>query len=181
MDELLEVDIAKLLTSLPKEEEERKKTSREVPRFFAAAFDAEAASTSSSAVDAPLDAAAAAPFRFGFHEGVEVGKESHLLHHKWIVDEDRTSFDEAFDNLAPVEGKIGAVQAKSEFDKSKLPNSVLNKVWRLADVDGDGLLDRDEFCLAMYLINVKLKDYDLPETLPVHLTPPSKRDRREAS
>ena len=74
-----------------------------------------------------------------------------------------------------MEGKVGAVQAKIEFDKSKLPNSVLNKVWRLADVDADGMLDRDEFCLAMYLIGVKLKDYDLPDALPDHLVPPSKR------
>ena len=40
--------------------------------------------------------------------------------------------------------------------KSKLPNNVLGKVWKLADVDKDGMLDSDEFALAMHLINVKL-------------------------
>ena len=40
--------------------------------------------------------------------------------------------------------------------KSKLPNNVLGKVWKLSDVDKDGLLDADEFALAMHLINIKL-------------------------
>ena len=40
--------------------------------------------------------------------------------------------------------------------KSKLPNNVLGKIWKLSDVDKDGMLDSDEFALAMYLINVKL-------------------------
>lgn len=59
--------------------------------------------------------------------------------------------------------------------KSKLPNSVLGKIWRLADVDQDGLLDEDEFALAMYLIDLRLDGHDLPSTLPEHLVPPSKR------
>ena len=43
-----------------------------------------------------------------------------------------------------------------EMIKSKLPNNVLGKIWKLSDVDKDGMLDSDEFALAMYLINVKL-------------------------
>lgn len=45
-------------------------------------------------------------------------------------------------------------------------NQILPKVWRLSDVDGDGMLDSDEFALAMHLINVKLEGYDLPDELP---------------
>ena len=66
--------------------------------------------------------------------------------------------------------------AKSEMVKSKLPNSVLGKIWKLSDIDKDGFLDSDEFALAMHLINVKLEGYDLPAELPDHLVPPSKRD-----
>lgn len=66
--------------------------------------------------------------------------------------------------------------AKSEMVKSKLPNSVLGKIWILSDVNKDGFLDSDEFALAMHLINVKLGGYDLPTVLPDHLIPPSKRD-----
>ena len=53
--------------------------------------------------------------------------------------------------------------------------SFILQVWRLADVDQDGALDADEFALAMHLINIKLEGYDLPEDLPDHLVPPTKR------
>lgn len=66
--------------------------------------------------------------------------------------------------------------AKEEFLKTNLPNSVLDKIWKLSDVDDDGLLDCDEFALAMYLIKIKLEGAELPVTLPEHLLPPSKRN-----
>lgn len=52
---------------------------------------------------------------------------------------------------------------------------LVEQIWKLSDVDKDGMLDRDEFGLAMYLISVKLDGHDLPESLPNHLVPPSKR------
>ena len=68
-----------------------------------------------------------------------------------------------------------ALIIKANMDASNFqPNPVLAKVWRLADVDGDGMLDSDEFALAMHLINVKLDGFDLPDHLPGHLVPPSK-------
>ncbi len=39
----------------------------------------------------------------------------------------------------------------------------------------DGMLDADEFALAMHLMNIKLEGHDLPSELPNHLVPPSKR------
>ena len=60
--------------------------------------------------------------------------------------------------------------------KSKLPKSTLAKIWTLSDIDKDGQLDEEEYALAMYLIDIKLKDDDdVPTTLPDHLVPPSKR------
>ena len=65
--------------------------------------------------------------------------------------------------------------AREEMVKSKLPNSVLRRVWALSDIDKDGMLDRDEFAVAMFLIDHKLKGNDIPETLPDRVIPPSKR------
>lgn len=65
---------------------------------------------------------------------------------------------------------------KTEMMKSKLPSSVLGKIYGLADVDQDGLLDADEFALMMYLISIKLDGHDLPSELPPHLIPPLKRN-----
>ena len=62
--------------------------------------------------------------------------------------------------------------AKAVMMESKLPNSVLSKIWSLADTDRDGLLSLAEFCLAMYLIDIKLAGHDLPTQLPEHLKPP---------
>ena len=69
---------------------------------------------------------------------------------------------------------------KSEVVKSKLPNTVLGKIYKLADVDQDGLLDSDEFAVMMHLISIKLDGYDLPQELPAHLIPPAKRRRLDA-
>ena len=60
--------------------------------------------------------------------------------------------------------------------KSKLPKSTLAKIWTLSDIDKDGQLDEEEYALAMYLIDIKLKDDDdVPAALPDLLVPPSKR------
>ena len=88
---------------------------------------------------------------------------------EWIVNKDRSRWDAIFDSLGPTKGKVSGSVAKKEMIKSRLPNPVLAKVWRLSDVDQDGALDSDEFALAMHLINIKLEGYDLPEDLPDHL------------
>ena len=63
--------------------------------------------------------------------------------------------------------------AREELIKSKLPSKELGKIWRLADVDQDGLLDDEEFALAMHLIKVKTAGHPIPDDLPQHLIPPS--------
>ncbi|XP_029345436.1 EH domain-containing protein 3-like [Acyrthosiphon pisum] len=65
--------------------------------------------------------------------------------------------------------------AKEEFLQSKLQDSILSKIWKLADQYGDGFLDSDEFALAIYyLIKIKLEGSEFPDTLPKHLLPLSK-------
>jgi len=112
------------------------------------------------------------PFGYKRGEGIDAGSGEP----EWIVSKERYKSDAIFDTLNPVDGKVTGAAAKSEMVKSKLPNSVLGKIWKLSDIDKDGLLDADEFALAMHLINVKLNGHDLPPELPDHLVPPSKRD-----
>ncbi|CAG01795.1 unnamed protein product, partial [Tetraodon nigroviridis] len=85
------------------------------------------------------------------------------------------AYDEIFYTLSPVNGKVTGANAKKEMVKSKLPNTVLGKIWKLADIDKDGMLDDEEFALANHLIKVKLEGHELPSELPEHLVPPSKR------
>jgi len=86
----------------------------------------------------------------------------------------RCKYDEIFQSLNPINGKITGAAAKAELVKSKLPNSILGKVWKLSDIDKDGMLDADEFALSMHLVGLKVEGHEIPSELPRHLIPPSK-------
>lgn len=111
------------------------------------------------------------PFGYRKGEGIDAG----FGEIDWICSRDRERTDKIFATLNPIDGKISGAAAKSELIKSKLPNSVLSKIWKLSDVDTDGFLDVEEFALAMHLINVKVDGNEIPTILPEHLIPPSKR------
>ncbi|XP_049283994.1 EH domain-containing protein 3 isoform X1 [Anopheles funestus] len=111
------------------------------------------------------------PFGYRKGEGIDAGYGEV----DWICNRDRARTDPIFESLQPTDGKISGAAAKSELIKSKLPNNVLSKIWKLSDYDQDGFLDIEEFALAMHLINVKMDGNELPTALPLHLVPPSKR------
>ncbi|XP_068607753.1 EH domain-containing protein 4 isoform X1 [Brachionichthys hirsutus] len=111
------------------------------------------------------------PFGHGYGEGISAGADAE----DWIVSREKPQYDEIFYMLMPVNGKITGVNAKKEMMNSRLPNSVLGKIWKLADCDHDGMLDDQEFALAQHLIKIKLEGYELPTDLPHHLVPPSHR------
>ena len=94
----------------------------------------------------------------------------------WIIAPNKDKYDRIFETLSPdANGKVTGSNAKRELVKSKLPNTVLGRIWKLSDLDKDGMLDADEFAVAMHLINIKLDGNDLPIELPIHVVPPSKR------
>jgi len=107
----------------------------------------------------------------GYGEGAMEGVDEA----EWIVQKDKPKYDEIFMQLNPSNGKISGASAKGHMQASKLPNSVLGKIWKLADYDKDGFLDPEEFALAKHLIKIKLDGHELPSKLPTHLIPPSQR------
>ncbi|XP_072516513.1 EH domain-containing protein 2 [Salminus brasiliensis] len=96
----------------------------------------------------------------------------------WVVSKDKPKYDEIFYNLSPHEGKLSGTKVKDWMVRTQLPSSVLGRIWKLSDVDCDGMLDDEEFALASHLIEVKLEGFGLPPKLPAHLVPPSKRRRK---
>ncbi|XP_030009039.1 EH domain-containing protein 2-like [Sphaeramia orbicularis] len=94
---------------------------------------------------------------------------------EWSVEKYKPKYDEIFFNLSPNDGKLSGTKVREWMMSTLLPNSVLAHIWRLSDVDGDGMLDNEEFALAVHLIEGKLDGYWLPRELPSHLIPPSKR------
>ncbi|XP_014680692.1 PREDICTED: EH domain-containing protein 3-like [Priapulus caudatus] len=155
VDSMLATDVAQLMALIPKEDS---LASAEInpPTIHAGAF----------------GGAENSPFTMGSGEGVDAGRDDA----DWIVAKDKPNYDETFQRLNPVDGKVTGAAAKQEMIRSKLPNSVLGKIWKLADVDKDGMLDDYEWALANHLIKVRLDDNPLPNTLPDHLVPPTKRD-----
>ena len=151
VDRMLAEDIAKLMQMIPLENEV-KQTERPVK---------------GGAFEGMEDS----PFGVGRGEGVDEGRDDE----EWIVAKDKYKYDDQFAELNPVNGRVTGAAAKSIMVKSRLPNSALGKIWKLADVDKDGMLDSDEFALAMHLINIKVEGNDIPTVLPEHLIPPSKR------
>uniref|UniRef100_A0A673C1Q3 EH domain-containing protein 3 n=1 Tax=Sphaeramia orbicularis TaxID=375764 RepID=A0A673C1Q3_9TELE len=150
VDDMLANDIAGLMVLVRQEE-----TQRPNPVVKGGAF------------DGTLDG----PFGHGYGEGAGEGIDEA----EWVVARDKPAYDEIFYTLSPVNGKVTGANAKKEMVKSKLPNTVLGKIWKLADIDKDGMLDDEEFALANHLIKVKLEGHELPPELPAHLVPPSKR------
>ncbi|XP_054474225.1 intersectin-2a [Anoplopoma fimbria] len=89
-----------------------------------------------------------------------------------ITPEERGKHDKQFDTLAPVLGYVSGEQARKFFLQSGLPPSVLAEIWNLADMEGDGKMDRQEFSIAMKLIKLKLQGRNLPSVLPITMKQP---------
>lgn len=66
-------------------------------------------------------------------------------------------------------GHLSGQAAKAFFERSRLPSLELSKIWQLSDVDKDGALNIDEFCIAMHLVVLRRNSVDLPPHLPTKL------------
>ncbi|XP_024425218.1 EH domain-containing protein 2 [Desmodus rotundus] len=155
LDEMLTHDIAKLMPLLRQEELE---------------------STEVGVQGGAFEGTHMGPFvERGPDEALEDGEEGSDDETEWVVTKDKSKYDEIFYNLAPADGKLSGTKAKTWMVGTKLPNSVLGRIWKLSDVDRDGMLDDEEFALASHLIEAKLEGHGLPANLPRRLVPPSKR------
>uniref|UniRef100_A0A8C3APQ1 Epidermal growth factor receptor pathway substrate 15 like 1 n=1 Tax=Cyclopterus lumpus TaxID=8103 RepID=A0A8C3APQ1_CYCLU len=97
-----------------------------------------------------------------------------------LLDE-KGKFEGIFESLCPVNGLLSGDKVRPVLINSKLPLDALGKIWDLSDVDKDGLLDKDEFTVAMHLVYRAMEKEPVPTILPASLIPPSKRKKSAGS
>lgn len=93
-----------------------------------------------------------------------------------VTPEEKARADQFFDGLdVSKQGRLDGAAVVPFFMQSKLTESVLAHIWDLSDVTQSGTLNKDEFAVAMHLINGQLAGKPLPQELPASLVPPSMR------
>ncbi|XP_067370349.1 epidermal growth factor receptor substrate 15-like 1 isoform X5 [Channa argus] len=96
----------------------------------------------------------------------------------WVVPlSDRGRYDDIFLKTdADLDGFVSGQEVKEIFMQSGLSQNVLAHIWALADTRQIGKLTREQFALAMHLIQQKvIKGIDPPQALTPDMTPPSER------
>ncbi|KAK3809264.1 MAG: cytoskeletal-regulatory complex EF hand-domain-containing protein [Benniella sp.] len=93
-----------------------------------------------------------------------------------ISQAERQTYAEIFASLGPINGYITGVQARQMFMNSGLHMDKLAQIWDICDIDKDGNMDFDEFCLALRFMYASINGeiMDIPAVLPPHMVPPSK-------
>lgn len=96
---------------------------------------------------------------------------------KWAVTADeKAKADRFFDGLDTERtGSLDGGSVVPFFMQSKLSEQTLALVWDLSDITQSGSLTREEFAVAMHLINSALTGSEVPQELPADLIPPSLR------
>lgn len=71
----------------------------------------------------------------------------------WVVKyEDKVKYDVIFDSLSLVNGFLFGDKVKLVLFNFKLFVDIFGRVWELSDIDYDGMFDRDEFVVVMFLV-----------------------------
>lgn len=91
-----------------------------------------------------------------------------------ISPQKKAQFDNIFEGLdKQFKGVLGPNEIAPFLMTSKLPQDTLATIWDLADIHNTGEFTKDEFAIAMFLIQKKVAGAELPEVVPDSLLPPS--------
>ncbi|XP_069126174.1 titin homolog isoform X2 [Argopecten irradians] len=86
---------------------------------------------------------------------------------------ERIYYEILFYSQGPLDGYLLGERARDLFLHSRLPLMTLSRIWNLADVTNDNVLNVDEFVLAMHLTRGILQGRKIPKALPHNLKPKS--------
>ncbi|KAF7724287.1 endocytosis defective- protein [Apophysomyces ossiformis] len=91
-----------------------------------------------------------------------------------ITPAERQKYAEIFQARGQMNGYMSGAVARDVLLSSSLPPHRLERIWDLADIDKDGNLDFEEFCIAMHLTFDCINGIEPPLSLPPSLLPPNK-------
>ncbi|ESO86648.1 hypothetical protein LOTGIDRAFT_235271 [Lottia gigantea] len=95
----------------------------------------------------------------------------------WVVSAaEKLNYDAMFKRLdTDFDGLVSGAEIRDTFVKTGLNNTVLAHIWSLCDMGGVGKLNSEQFALAMFLVQQKLKGIEPPSQLTPEMIPPSAR------
>ncbi|XP_028444204.1 epidermal growth factor receptor substrate 15 isoform X2 [Perca flavescens] len=96
----------------------------------------------------------------------------------WVVSPaDKAKYDELFIKTdGDMDGLVSGPEVRDIFLKTGLPSATLARIWELCDIGDIGKLTREQFALALHLINQRLtKGLEPPQSLSPEMIPPSDR------
>ncbi|KAI8378734.1 cytoskeletal-regulatory complex EF hand-domain-containing protein [Choanephora cucurbitarum] len=91
-----------------------------------------------------------------------------------ITQAERQKYAEIFQARGQVNGYMSGAIARDVLLNSNLPPNRLERIWDLSDIDKDGNLDFEEFCIAMHLTFGCINGVEPPVSLPPSLVPSNK-------
>ncbi|KAG0165277.1 endocytosis defective- protein [Apophysomyces sp. BC1034] len=91
-----------------------------------------------------------------------------------ITAAERQKYAEIFQARGQINGYMPGSTAKDVLLSSNLPPNRLERIWDLSDIDKDGSLDFEEFCIAMHLTFACINGVEAPTVLPPTLIPATK-------
>jgi len=72
--------------------------------------------------------------------------------HQWEIKPDiKAAYDEIFQSLNPKNGKLSGTIVRDTLMNTGIDTTLLRKIWELSDFEKDGVLDSDEFALALHM------------------------------
>lgn len=103
---------------------------------------------------------------------------------EWVVSTiQRLKYDEVFEKAdLDKDGLVSGLEIKDVFLKSGLQQKMLADIWGLCDTAACGKLTREQFALAMWMVERKQKEnIDPPKELAPNMIPPSLRPKVASS
>ena len=86
-----------------------------------------------------------------------------------ITPVEQAKYEAIFHSLGPIAGKLTGEKVRPVLLNSNLSQTQLARIWEMADMDRDGMLDLHEMCVAMHLVYKCIETHTLPDRLPYSL------------